>query len=154
MSIFTRVAASVQSQFIIPYQQSHFSRTKYGKLLALYKGKFTGKRCFLIGNGPSLRAEDLTRLHEAGEITFAFNRIYNIFDQTPWRPSFYDAILGGYWCSIDVRNCADNWKWIHHELVLSALYGDRCHPLLERSRMYFDCSVFDVHDHVCAFCSD
>lgn len=89
MNIFTRVAASVQSRYIIPHQQSHFSRTKYGKQLALYKGKFTEKRCFLIGNGPSLRAEDLTRLHEAGEITFAFNRIYNIFDQTPWRPNFF-----------------------------------------------------------------
>ena len=89
MNIFTRVAASVQARYIIPHQQSHFSRTKYGKQLALYKGKFTGKRCFLIGNGPSLRAEDLTRLREAGEITFAFNRIYSIFDQTPWRPNFY-----------------------------------------------------------------
>ena len=89
MNLFTRACASIQARYIIPHQQAHFDRTSYGKLLAAYKGKYIGQRCFFIGNGPSLRAEDLTKLHEAREVTFAFNRIYNIFDQTPWRPDFY-----------------------------------------------------------------
>lgn len=89
MKIFSRVCASIQARYIIPYQQVHFDRTSYGKQLAAYKNKYVDQRCFFIGNGPSLRAEDLTKLHEAGEMTFAFNRIYNIFDQTPWRPDFY-----------------------------------------------------------------
>lgn len=54
-----------------------------------YKNAFAGKRCFLIGNGPSLRAEDLAVLDEHKEITFACNKIYKIFDQTKWRPDFY-----------------------------------------------------------------
>lgn len=57
------------------------------RLLASYKDKFKGKRCFLIGNGPSLKAEDLDRLKN--EITFGCNLIFNIFDQTDWRPTFY-----------------------------------------------------------------
>lgn len=89
MNIFTRAADSVRARYVIPHQQRHFTKTQYGRNLTVYKSKYIGQRCFFIGNGPSLRAEDLTKLHEAGEITFAFNRIYNIFDQTPWRPTFY-----------------------------------------------------------------
>ena len=46
-----------------------------------------GERCFIIGNGPSLRAEDLDKLKN--EVTFACNRINLIFDQTDWRPTYY-----------------------------------------------------------------
>jgi hypothetical protein len=55
--------------------------------LKAYKNKHFGKRCFIIGNGPSLKTEDLDKLKN--EITFAFNRIYHIFDNTEWRPSYY-----------------------------------------------------------------
>ena len=89
MSLFERVNASVQARFVQPYMQKHYTGTKDGKKLAAMKGAYAGKRCFFVGNGPSLRAEDLTKLHEHGEVTFAFNRVYNIFDQTPWRPTFY-----------------------------------------------------------------
>lgn len=69
------------------YQLRHFETTKWGcNLKALHK-KFDGERCFIIGNGSSLRAEDLEKLKK--EYTFAFNRIYYIFDQTSWRPTFY-----------------------------------------------------------------
>lgn len=55
--------------------------------LKTLKGIYAGKRCFIIGNGPSLRAEDLDKLK--GEYSFAANRIFEILDQTKWRPSFY-----------------------------------------------------------------
>ncbi len=45
-----------------------------------------GRRAFVIGNGPSLRIDDLDRLR--GEITFASNKIFLIFDQTDWRPTY------------------------------------------------------------------
>lgn len=48
-----------------------------------------GQACVVIGNGPSLKVEDLTRLHELGIPTFACNRIHLIFPQTPWRPDYY-----------------------------------------------------------------
>lgn len=89
MNMIKRIHASVQARFIRPWQMQHYEKTSAGKTLAQYKGKYTGQRCFLVGNGPSLKAEDLTKLHEAWEITFAFNRVYNIFDQTPWKPTFY-----------------------------------------------------------------
>lgn len=99
MTIINRISASLRARIIQPWVLKNFEKTASGKALAAYKNKYSGRRCFLIGNGPSLRAEDLTKLHENGEITFAFNRIYNIFDQTPWRPTFYisqdEKMLGG-----------------------------------------------------------
>lgn len=57
--------------------------------LRSYKNKYAGQRCVVIGNGPSLTTEDLDRLK--GEITFASNRIYNLYDRTGWRPTFLCA---------------------------------------------------------------
>lgn len=48
-----------------------------------------GKRCFVLGNGPSLTVADLELL--AGEVTFAANKIYLCFDQTSWRPTYYSV---------------------------------------------------------------
>lgn len=60
------------------------------RLLAL-KGAYAGKRCFVVGNGPSLRTEDLRLLHERGEYTFACNSLIKLFDEIPFRPTFYLA---------------------------------------------------------------
>lgn len=51
--------------------------------------KHKGNRCFIVCNGPSLKAEDLTRIHENGDVTFASNKIDKIFPKTPWRPTYY-----------------------------------------------------------------
>lgn len=118
MNLITRAMASVQARYIIPCQRAHFERTTYGKQLATYKNRYVGCRCFFIGNGPSLRSEDLTKLHELGEITFAFNRIYNIFNQTPWRPTFYisqdEKMLAG--CVDTVRGLKADAKFIPVQL--------------------------------------
>ena len=58
--------------------------------LKTMKGIHEGKRCFIIGNGPSLRSADLDMLK--GEYTFASNRIFKIFDQTSWRPTYYLSV--------------------------------------------------------------
>lgn len=67
----------------------HFECTNKGRKLNRFKDIHNGKRCFLVGNGPSLNIDDLNRLKNNGEISFGFNRIYNIFDQTDWRPDYY-----------------------------------------------------------------
>lgn len=55
--------------------------------MKLYHGKYQGERCFIIGTGPSLLVSDLEKLK--GEVTFASNRIFDIFSQTSWRPTYY-----------------------------------------------------------------
>ncbi|WP_121662798.1 6-hydroxymethylpterin diphosphokinase MptE-like protein [Metabacillus litoralis] len=64
-----------------------FPFTKTGNNLKALQDIHMSERCFIIGNGPSLTTEDLKRLKN--EVTFAFNRIYYIFDQTDWRPTYY-----------------------------------------------------------------
>lgn len=68
-------------------KESIFSYSGKGKDIKNLKNIHLNKRCFIIGNGPSLTAEDLDKLKN--EITFAFNRIYYIFDKTDWRPTYY-----------------------------------------------------------------
>lgn len=71
----------------------HLSGTKKRNRVRLdnLKDKYKGKRCFVICNGPSLRAADLTKLHINGDITIAMNMIARIYDKTPWRPTVLSA---------------------------------------------------------------
>ena len=70
-------------------QAANFEKTKYGKKLASLKDSHKGERCFIVANGPSLTAADLDILSKNNEITFAMNRIYKIFNETSWRPTYY-----------------------------------------------------------------
>lgn len=67
----------------------HFRHTRHGRYMKKIHNSHLGESCFVIGNGPSLSAEDLTALHEAGIATFAVNRVFKIFPQTAWRPTYY-----------------------------------------------------------------
>lgn len=51
--------------------------------------KFKGKRCFVIGTGPSLTVDDLDMLKKHKETTFASNKIFKVFNKTSWRPDLY-----------------------------------------------------------------
>lgn len=54
-----------------------------------YKTVNEKRRCFIIGNGPSLTVQDLDTLREHKETCIASNSIYNLFGQTDWRPDIY-----------------------------------------------------------------
>lgn len=60
------------------------------KFVSSLHNLYQGRRCFVIGNGPSLTGKDLDMLEN--EITFASNRIYDIFPYTKWRPTFYMCV--------------------------------------------------------------
>lgn len=53
------------------------------------KNIFSGKRCFIIGNGPSLLIEDINRLKT--EISMGCNGIYQLFEKSVWRPTCFFA---------------------------------------------------------------
>lgn len=56
------------------------------------KNIYQGKRCFIVGNGPSLKTEDLDTLKLNNEICFGVNKIFMIFDKTDWRPDFLAVV--------------------------------------------------------------
>jgi hypothetical protein len=69
----------------------HSILRKYGSLLKRnekFRDCHKGQRCFVIGNGPSLNAQDLTPL--ANEITIVSNYFHHhpIISET-WRPKYY-----------------------------------------------------------------
>ena len=49
-----------------------------------------GERCFIIGNGPSLKKMDLSVLRD--EYSYGLNRIYLLFDQIGFLPPYYVCI--------------------------------------------------------------
>ena len=57
------------------------------KLVSQFRDNHQGQRCFILGNGPSLRAMDLALL--ANEITIGQNAIYKLF-----MPSYLCSING------------------------------------------------------------
>lgn len=75
---------------ILCFYLSGTNRRNKKKLQEL-NNKFAGKRCFIICNGPSLRAEDLTMIYNSGDISIGMNMIGRIFDKTPWRPTILSA---------------------------------------------------------------
>lgn len=131
MNLIQRANASFQARVVRPWILKNYEKTQYGRKMKQYKGRFSGQRCFLIGNGPSLRAEDLTAIYNAGIPTFAFNRVYNIFDQTPWRPTFYisqdEKMLSG--CAetvsaldLPVKFIPIQLSWWHNIRIKNALH--------------------------------
>lgn len=66
-----------------------YQKTECHNLIKQNKDIHKGERCFIIGNGPSLKASDLELIK--GEISFATNDIFQIFDSTTWRPTYYLA---------------------------------------------------------------
>jgi hypothetical protein len=55
-----------------------------------YKNKHRGQRCFIIGNGPSLKKMDLSPLRN--EFTFGMNRIYLIFPEIGFHTTYFISI--------------------------------------------------------------
>lgn len=66
--------------------------------LAKLKNIHEGETCFIIGLGPSLRADDLSLLHQNHIISFSVNNIVKIYKDTEWRPEYY-VITDPFICS-------------------------------------------------------
>lgn len=87
-SIVRRLAKPIKVRQIRQRHEEYLNSAD-SQYLKTLKGIHAGKRCFIIGNGPSLLATDLNKI--IGEYSFASNRIYNIFENTSWRPTYYLA---------------------------------------------------------------
>ena len=108
-----------------------FLRESLPERLQPFRGRYAGRRCFIIGNGPSLRPEDLDRL--TPEITFASNWVDRIYDRTEWRTTFFSCmdpllvrehlaeLLSKGQQATFLPVYAENWdaaqNWLHHPEV-------------------------------------
>ena len=98
------------------------------KKLLKYKNIHLDKRAFIIGNGPSLNVKDINTLKD--EITFAANKIYLMFNETQWRPTYYfvedDLVFKQNYETI--KNIDDTVKFFptflnkYHKTINNAIY--------------------------------
>jgi hypothetical protein len=74
----------IPSANLHPWRRDTVSRLK--KL----ENKYEGERCFILGNGPSLRNTDLSKLRH--EYTFGMNRIYLAFPDMGFPTTFFVSV--------------------------------------------------------------
>ena len=74
-----------------------------------FKNVHEGRRCVIIGNGPSLRNTDLSLLRD--EYTFGLNRIYLMFEELGFKTTFHVVTNG-----LVVEQFADDFKKIESPL--------------------------------------
>jgi hypothetical protein len=102
-----------------PSANLHPQRRDSMRQLAGYKNKHQGERCFIIGNGPSLRQMDLTLLNQ--DKTFGLNRIYLLFPELGFTTTYYLSInnLVVEQCAADIRGLLipKFISWRAHKLI-------------------------------------
>ena len=74
----------------LPAAYLHPWRRESVRRLAALKDIHKGQRAFIIGNGPSLRQTDLTKLKN--EFTFGMNRIYLLFSELGFSTTYFCSI--------------------------------------------------------------
>ena len=109
-----------------PAATFHPWRRESLRRLAALKDNHRGQRCFVIGNGPSLKQTDLTRLR--GEFTFGTNRIYLLFPTLGFTTSYYLSVN-----SLVIEQCVQDilslpipkfLSWRSRSLIQAALPRD------------------------------
>ncbi len=73
----------------LPGAYLHPWRRESIRRLAEFKDNHKGQRVFIIGNGPSLKQTDLTKLRH--EFTFGMNRIYLVFPELGFHTTYFAA---------------------------------------------------------------
>ena len=84
----------------VPDAYLHPWRRRSRMRISQYHNIHKGERCFIIGNGPSLKQTDLTKLK--GEYTFGMNRIYLLFPELGFTTTYFASIN-----DLVIEQCAD-----------------------------------------------
>lgn len=84
----------------LPAAYLHPWRRESVRRLGNMKNLHRGRRAFIIGNGPSLKRTDLSKLR--GEFTFGLNRIYLMFPELGFPTTFLVSVN-----DLVIEQCAD-----------------------------------------------
>lgn len=97
----TRYAAERLAE--LPAATFHPWRQQSIRLLSTFKDIHRGERCFIIGNGPSLKNTDLSKLK--GEYTFGMNRAYLLFPELGFNTTYFVSVN-----SLVIEQCAGDLR--------------------------------------------
>ncbi len=81
---------ALQRALQMPGATLHPWRQESVRRLGELKDRYRGERCFIVGNGPSLKDTDISPLKD--EYTFGMNRIYLAFPDWGFRTSFLVSV--------------------------------------------------------------
>ena len=84
----------LRDAYLHPWRRESIRRLK------AFKDIHKGKRAFIIGNGPSLKQTDLSKLKN--EFTFGMNRIYLLFPELGFTTTYFVSIN-----DLVIEQCAD-----------------------------------------------
>ena len=113
----------------LPAAALHPWRRDTIRQLGDFKDKHAGERCFIIGNGPSLKQMDLSPLRN--EFTMGMNRIYMLFHELGFQTTYYLSVndLVIEQCATNIQNLKlprfVSWrsrKWLNPEKDLFFLH--------------------------------
>ena len=86
-SIILHLSFTFRRRYHFPINLEQWNRVRHdAAFFRSLKNLYEGQPAFVIGNGPSLRIEDLNALN--GKVTIAANKIFLAFAYTDWRPTF------------------------------------------------------------------
>lgn len=114
--------AGLQNAALWPSAALHPWRHRSVQRLGELKDIHRGQRCFIIGNGPSLKRTDLSKLEH--EFTFGMNRIYLGFPEMGFETTYFLTIN-----SLVIEQCAEEIRrlkmprfvsWRSHRAIGSA----------------------------------
>jgi hypothetical protein len=101
-----RFATQFPSAYLHPLRRASLRR------LVAFKDIHRGERCFIIGNGPSLKHTDLSLLRN--EHSFGMNRIYLLFDELGFATTYYVSIN-----NLVIEQCAEEIRALPIPIFLS-----------------------------------
>lgn len=104
--LLARIFPEMISAYTHPWRCESLTR------LASLKNKYKGERCFIIGNGPSLRQTDVSKLK--GEFTFGMNRVYLAFDEWGFKTTFLVSVN-----DLVIEQCAEEFLKLDVPLFFS-----------------------------------
>lgn len=146
ISFAKRVLCSIQYLFVVLKNNSALRKGR--KEIVKYKNLYYGKRCFIIGNGPSLTVADLERLKN--EITFSSHGIYYIFKDTDWRPTYY--------CAQDIKLISERYKEIKSECKgIQCFFGlvkNMKYPMFSKKNVCIELDVSPFENELPKFSED
>ena len=106
----------------MPAAYLHPWRRRSMDALGELKDKYKGERCFIIGNGPSLRKTDVSKLKN--EYTFGMNRIYLAFEEWGFQTSFLASVN-----DLVIEQCVDDFL----ALDMPRFFSWRSHKFFPKS---------------------
>lgn len=159
LNVFGSVARLKHSQFartaLFPFMNLQYRRRDYkysasrdSRAMRSFDNCHAGQRCFIIGNGPSLTPDQLEMV--SGEITFASNRIYLMFDNTTWRPTYYLAVDREFIAqeSQQILSSISGVKFLNLTPFSQALSGRDGVVLINKRPKYFSVHKYTT-DNIC-----